>query len=207
MDVNGGVLASAREYDIAAATAITAGAVVKMADGLVVLAAAGETGPILGYAGENHTGTEDALNPRSNGTKIMVQDAPGAVAESPAPVLTASGGTTNTVTADGMAAFAADAFKGGYLKGPDGVSRRVTASAVAAGVLTLTLATAGTAPVAGQKYTLYPPVGFAAGNLAAGRDKLVMTATAALPIQVIGRDEGRNMIWTVATKHLLAAGR
>lgn len=205
-DVNGGVLSSAREYDIAANTDVTAGMVVKIVDGLVVAVSVAETGAILGYAAENHGGADDALNQRANGTRILVQDSPAAVAESHAPTLTASGGTTTTVTVDAMAAFAANAFKGGYLKGPDGGVRLISASAVASGVLTLTVA-AGAAPVSGDKHVLFPPFGFNGGNLDAGKTKLVLTATAALPVQVIGRDEGRNMIWTAATKHQLAAVR
>lgn len=206
MDVNGGVIHSAREYDIAPATAVSIGQVVKLSAGLITPADAAETGAILGYAAENHTGEGDALNFRADGKKIIVWDAPAAVAESPAPVLTATGGTATTITVGGMAAFAADAFKGGCVKGPNGNVRRVTASAVASGVLTLTVE-AGEVPAENDRYMLFPPVGFTGGNLDAGKKKLILTATAALPLMVMGRDEINNMIWTVATKHLLAAGR
>lgn len=206
MDVNGGVLHSEREYDIAPETVVTVGQVVKLADGLVVPAEAGETGAILGYAAEAHTARNDALNPRADGKRIVVQDAPAAVAESPAPVLEATGGTETTITASGVAAFGADALKGGYVKGPNGHVRRVTASAVADSVLTLT-AEAGAAPTAGDKYVLFPPLGFSGGNLSADGRKIVLSATAALPLMVMGRDEVNDTIWTVATKHLLAAGR
>ena len=206
MDVNGGVLHSEREYDIAAETAVTVGQVVKLVDGLVVLAAAGETGSILGYAAENHAGKNDALNPRSDGGKIMVEDAPCAVAESVAPSVTASGGTATTITVDTMPAFAANAFKGGYVKDAEGKVRRITASAVASGVLTLTV-DAGAVAASGDGFIVFPPLGFNGGNLDAGRNKLTLSATASLSIQVVGRDEDRNMIYTVATKHMLAAGR
>ena len=206
MDVNGGVLHSAREYDIAPATAVAVGQVVKLSGGLVVPADAAETGAILGYAAENHPGTDDALNPRGMGKKIMVQDAPAAVAESPAPVLAATGGAETTITFGGMPAFAADVFKGGYVKGYGGRVRRIAASAAASGVLTLTVET-GEAPTAGERFVLFPPLGFVGGNLDAGRTKLTLTATAALPLMVMGRDEERDTIWTVAVKHLLAAGR
>lgn len=206
MDVSGAVLHSEREYDIAADTVVTVGQVVKLVNGLVAPAAVGETGAILGYAAESHMGADDALNLRATGTRITVQDGPGAVAESPAPVLTATGGTATTVTAGGVAAFAADAFKGGYVKGPEGHVRRVTASAVTGGVLTLTV-DKGSVPAAGEGFVLFPPVGFSGGNLSAEGTKLVLTATAALPIQVTGRDEDRTMIRTMAVKHLLAAGR
>lgn len=206
MDVSGAVLHSEREYDIAAETKVTIGQVVKLAAGLVVPALAAETGAILGYAAENHPGTEDALNPRANGRRIIVQDAPGAVAESPAPVVAASGGTATTITVANAPAFAADAFAGGYVMDAAGKVRRITNSAVASGTLTLTVEK-GDAPAAGDTFVLFPPAGFAGGNLDAQGRKLVLTATAALPIQVIGRNEGAGTIWTVATKHLLAAGR
>ena len=74
-NVDGGsVLQTARNYPIDAATVIDAGAVVKLSGGKVVLAAAAETGAILGIAAEFHSGTEDALNLRANGKEIVVTD-------------------------------------------------------------------------------------------------------------------------------------
>lgn len=206
MNVNGGVLHSEREYDIAPETAVVPGQVVKLSAGRVVAADVAETGAILGYAAESHTGREDALNPRAAGRKIVVQDGPAAVAESRAPVLTATGGTTTTLTAEGVAAFEADVFQGGYLKGPDGCVRQVTGSAVADGVLTLTVEE-GPAPVVGEGYALFPPLGFSGGNLSEDGRRIVLSGTAVLPVMVMGRDEGHGTIWTVATKHILAAGR
>lgn len=207
MDVSGAVLHSEREYDIAGSTAVTVGQVVKLADGLVVPAAAGETKAILGYAAEHHPGTSDALNRRANGTRIIVQDAPGAIAESPAPVITATGGTATTITtADATTIATEGAFKGGYVKDSGGRMRRITNSAVSGSVLTLTVES-GEVPVDGEAFVLFPPIGFSGGNLSADGRKLVLSATAALPLMVMGRDEVQNMIWTVATKHLLAAAR
>jgi len=206
-DVSGAVLHSTREYEIDAATKVVIGQVVKLAEGKVVPALAAETGAILGYAMENHPGTEDALNTRANGKRIIVQDAPGALAASPAPRVTATGGTETTITASGVAAFTANVFKGGFVKSlEDGLVREITASAVASGVLTLTVEK-GRAPVEGEEFVLFPPRGFVGGNLAADGRKLVLTATANLPLMVVGRDEANNEIWTVAVKHVLAAGR
>lgn len=206
MDVSGGVLHSEREYDIAPETAIVAGQVVKLSEGLVVAAAAAETGAILGYACENHPGTEDALNPRANGKRILVQDAPGAIAESPAPVLTATGGTATTITAACTVAFAADVFNGGYVKDKNGAVRRITDSAVGNSVLTLTVES-GDAPANGDQFTVFLPIGFSAGNLSSDGRKIVLSGTAALPLVVVGRDEIQDKIWTAATKHALAAAR
>ena len=52
----GSVLQTARNYPIDAATEVQAGAVVKLSAGKVVLAAAAETGGLLGIAAEIHSG-------------------------------------------------------------------------------------------------------------------------------------------------------
>ena len=62
--LDGGVHVSAREYDVAYNTAITEGQLVKLSEGLVVSAAANETGAVLGVAAENHSGAADVLDPR-----------------------------------------------------------------------------------------------------------------------------------------------
>lgn len=205
-DANGAVLHSAREYDIAPETAVVAGQVVKLVQGKVVPALAGETGAILGVADENHSGTPDALNERANGKKVLVKDAPAAVYACAAPRLTATGGTATTVTAANVAAFQANAFVGGFVKGPEGYLRAITASNVEGGTLTLTVEE-GEVPEAGMQYVLFPPAGFTGGNLSDDGTKLVLTGTAELPLQVVGRLEGENLIKLTAIKHLLAAGR
>lgn len=205
-DLNGGVLHSAREYPIAKETKISVGQVVKLAAGVVVPAAVGETGEILGYAAENHVGAEDALNERANGTVILVEDAPNAMAESAAPTITATGGTETTVTAAGVAAFAANVFKGGVIKGSDGAVRQITGSAVDGGTLTLTVEK-GEVPTAGDVFKMFPPVGFSGGNLSADGTKLVLSATANLSIMVVGKDVDRGTVHTMATKHFLANSR
>lgn len=204
-DVTGAVLHSSREYDIAPETAVTVGQLVKLSAGKVAAADKAETGAVLGVALENHSGTEDALNPRGAGKSILVADSPTAVLACTAPVLKATGGTSTTVTAS-AAAFAANAFKGGFIKGPDGVVREVTASSVASGVLTLTVEE-GAVPAEGDEITVFPPRGFSGGNLTEDGRKLVLSATAALPLVVMGRDEDKDEIRLVYTKHVLAAGR
>ena len=93
---DGGVLSSAREYDIAQTTDIKEGTLVKIAAGLVV-ACDGTSAPI-GVAAETHSGVADALNPRNDGTKILVHDAPDAIFRCAAPKAAATGGTATTVT-------------------------------------------------------------------------------------------------------------
>lgn len=203
MDLSGAVLHSEREYDIAVDTVINPGQLVKLTDGLVVAAAAGETGAVLGVAGENHHGAEDPLNPRANGKRIIVQDAPSAVFASPAPVLTAlSGGNATTVKFTGADGVGADAFKGGYIKDKTGHVRRITGSTDSSGSIDLTVES-GETVAEGDTFVLFPPVGFRKANLSSDGTKLIVTATAELPIQVVGRDEQKNEIWTAAVLHQL----
>lgn len=203
MDLSGAVLHSEREYDIAANTVISPGQLVKLTDGLVVAATAGETGAVLGAAAESHTGAEDPLNPRANGKRILVHDAPGAIFASPAPVLTAlSGGNATTVKFTGANGVGADAFKGGYIKDKTGHMRRISASTDSTGTISLTV-DSGETVAEGDTFVLFPPVGFRKANLSSDGTKLIVTATAELPIQVVGRDELRDEIWTAAVLHQL----
>ena len=210
-NVDGGTFASAREYDIAESTKIYAGQVVDLTAGLVTTHAAAGTGAILGVAAENHTGTPDAFNPRNDGKKILVYDAPHQVFRCPAPILEATGGSATTLTA--VCAGAADVYNGGYLKlvekaegstNTDAVGTivRITDFATADGTGTFTKASGGV-PFKGDKYALFMPVGFEGGNLSAGGEKIVVTATASIPLRVIGRIEETNEITVIATKHLL----
>lgn len=216
---DGGVLSSVREYDIAAATKINRGQVVKIADGLVVAAVAAETGRILGVAAENHSGVADALNPRENGTKILVWDAPDAIFACPVPTFTATGGFATTVTAALSAFTGSNAFKGGYLKliskgagstntDPIGTIKRITAYAYSSSTSTFTVESGATA-CSGDVYALFPQIGFVGGNLDIDASnnplgqKIVLTATANLPIKVIGRNEETDEIYVMANLHAL----
>ena len=213
--LDGGVLLSAREYDIAATTAIVEGQIVKLTSGLVVAAAAGETSAILGIAAENHSGVEDALDPRANGTKIVVVDDPETVMQCAAPQITAAaGGSATTIVAaeNNLAAFSANDLTGGYVQlvskadgstNEDAIGqvRRITSFASASSTLTVD---SGGTPTAGDVYAVYPPVGFAKGNLNETRTALVLTATANLSLKVIGHDRKLGKINLIAGKHLFA---
>ena len=163
---DGGVLSSAREYDIAQTTDIKEGTLVKIAAGLVV-ACDGTSAPI-GVAAETHSGVADALNPRNDGAKILVHDAPDAIFRCAAPRSAATGGTATTVTFSTLAAFADDDFIGGYLKlvkkgagstnaDAIGTVKRITDSAYATSgtVTTLTVASGATA-CEGDEFEIYP---------------------------------------------------
>ena len=114
----GSVLQTARNYPIDATTEIQAGAVVKLSAGKVVLAAAAETGGILGIAAEFHSGKEDALNLRANGEWIRVCDNPTLIFECAAPTIKAASGSATTIvpaTGDVDASAADDAFNNAVL--------------------------------------------------------------------------------------------
>lgn len=212
--VDGGVMLSCREYDIAPTTAITPGQVVCITEGLVTAAKAAQTTPILGIAGESHSGQVDALNPRANGNKILVYDDPDLISACKAPEGTATGGTATTVVIGGLAAFSADDFNGGYLKliskaegstntDAIGTCKRINDFAISDGTGTFTVDRGATA-AAGDVFAIYPPVGFAKGNLDTAGHALVLTATAALAIKVVGRKGDDIML--MAKKHVLGAG-
>lgn len=210
---DGGTEFSVREYDIAAATAIKKGSVVKISGGLVVNAVAGETGAILGIAYENHPGVADALDPRANGTKILVLDCQDAVFEVPAIEIEATGGSATTITTDDLGAYSADDWNGGFLKlvekaagstntDPIGAVKQITDYAYTSTgtVSTFTVASGGTA-ANGDKYELYPPVGLAKFNLDSEFLKLVATAVTSTVFKVVSRDMDRKVFHVKAVSH------
>ena len=213
--LDGGVHVSAREYDVAADAAINEGQLVKLSGGKVVSAVAAETGALLGVAAETHSGSADALDPRANGKKLLVIDDPDAVFQCAAPQVTASGGTSTTLVFTAGQYFSADDFNGGYVKlvskGDEstntdevGTVREITDYAVTASTSgTFTLASGGT-PNEGDVYAVFPPVGFAKGNLNSGKDGVVLTASASLPIRVVGTDVGFDKINVQIKKHAFA---
>ena len=208
-------MSSQKDYPIAVSTDIKQGQLVKLTGGLVVLAVVGETSAILGVAEENHTGTADTFNPRNNGTVIRVSDAPSTVFEAPAPRVTATGGSTTTMAATGIAALADDDFNGGFFKLVSKVAASTNTDSVgtvypitdytAATKLFTTTKTAGGAHTAGDIYEIYPPNGFGKGNLDAGISKLVLTATAALPIRSYGEDIERGVTYHIPSLHINAS--
>lgn len=213
--LDGDVLCSAREYDIAYNADIKEGQLVKLSEGKVVTTAAAETGALLGVAAENHSGTADALDPRADGTRIFVIDDPGAVYQCKAPEVTAASGSATTLVFTAGQYFAADDFNGGYVKlvskadesaNTDAIGkvRAITDFAVTASTSgTFTIESGGT-PGAGDVYAVFPPVGFAKGNLNADRDGIVLSASASLPLRVIGSDVGAGKINVMVKKHAFA---
>jgi hypothetical protein len=192
--------------------------VVKLVNGKVVLALVGETSPILGLAFEPHIGVGDALNIRSNGTRIKVIDAPQAIYECATPQSTATSGTTTTHCDTTIESFANSDFIGGYLKlmskgvistnnDPLGTIYTITGYTAATGTFTFTNMQGGAASgavTAGDIMFVFPPIAFAKGNLDANISNLVLTANAALPFRVANFDLVRNKIQLEASLHQLA---
>jgi len=203
-------MSSQKDYNIATTTDVKQGQLVKLVGGLVVPCAVGETTAILGICEENHTGTVDTFNVRNNGTSIRVSDSPTTVFEAPAPIATATSGSATTMAATGLAAFADNDFAGGFIKlvsktvasantDPIGKVYAVTASTAATKLFTV--ASGGT-HTAGDIYEIYPPTGFSKGNLDATIGKLVLTATAALPIRSYGEDTNRGVTYHIPSLHI-----
>ena len=199
------------EYEIATGTVIALNQVVKLTSNKVVVGLVGETSPILGTAAEAHSGAADTLNPRSTGLRIKVYDSPNQVFECAAPKSTATGGSTTTFVDSTVSGFADSDFVGGKLKliskvaastnlDPIGTVYDITGSTAATGTFTFA---ATTALVAGDVCQVFPPAGFAKGNLDTGISKLVLTASAALPLEIVGYDTARGVIRHKASLHQL----
>lgn len=205
-NAGGHVGLTAREYPVAADTAIAAGAVVKLSGGKVVLAAENESGAILGIAAESHPGREDAMNPRADGRAILVYDNPELIFECPAPAFAASGGTATTVTAAAaaVACTTADAFNGGVLLDEKGGVRSIADFASASGTATFTVPS-GAVAAAGERYRLFPPMGAVSVMALDGvtRSRLVLNGAGCSKIKVVGHDYERAMLRLMAVEHAL----
>ena len=213
----GSVLQTARNYPIDAATEIQAGAVVKLSAGKVVLAAAAETGAILGIAAEFHSGKEDALNLRANGTQILVCDNPTLIFECPAPTIKADSGSATTIvpaSGDVDAHAADDSFNNAILvlkskaassANTDAVGTQIVVTDYAKTGTVITKASGGT-PGAGDVYEVYPVIGAAIGGIASLGDKrlgISLKTVGATKIRCIGHDYERGTIKLMAIGHAL----
>ena len=217
-NAGGHVGLTAREYPIAAATAISEGQVVKLNAGLVVSATAAETNVILGIAAENHPGVSDPLNKRANGDKILVYDNPELIFECPAPVIAAASGSATTIVpknGDVAAAAADDAFNNSVLvliskaadsANTDFIGKQIPVTDYTASGTVITKASGGT-PSAGDEYEVYPKLGTAVGGIASldsdTKSVLVLTAKGATKIKCVGHDYARHMIRLMAVEHSL----
>ena len=213
----GSVLQTARNYPIDATTEIQAGAVVKLSGGKVVLAAAAESGGILGIAAEFHSGKEDALNLRANGEWIRVCDNPTLIFECAAPMIKAASGSATTIvpaTGDVDASAADDAFNNAVLvlrrkaassTNTDAVGTQIVVTDYAKTGTVMTKASGGV-PGAGDVYQVYPVIGAAIGGVASLGDKrlgITLKTVGATKLRCIGHDYERGTIKLMAIGHAL----
>lgn len=213
----GSVLQTARNYPIDAATVIDAGAVVKLSGGKVVLAAAAETGGILGIAAEFHSGKEDALNLRANGEWIRVCDNPTLIFECAAPMIKAASGSATTIvpaTGDVDASAADDAFNNAVLVLKSKAASSTNTDALGTQIVVTDYAKTGTVmtkasggvPGAGDVYQVYPVIGAAIGGVASLGDKrlgITLKTVGATKLRCIGHDYERGTIKLMAIGHAL----
>lgn len=215
--LDGGTLVSAREYDVASPTELVKGQVVKLFNGTVVSPTSSEDGAVLGVAAENHSGIPDPLDPRANGTKILVIDDPEAVFQCAVPEVAAVAGSTTTLEVAELKSFAEDDFNGGYVKlvkkaedstntDEIGTLRRIVdfapdAAPSTKGILTIER---GGAPCAGDVYALFPPLGFSKGKLNNTRTDLVLVGGNNLSLKVVGHDRALGKINIIFKKHFMA---
>lgn len=202
--LDGAVHCSAKEYDIAANTAIAEGQVVTLQFGLVVPMHPLDIGPILGISAETHSGQKDAFDPRADGTSVIVIDDPGIVMQCAAPKITVAEATKTAITPEfgQLACFWMFQMSGGYVKplSRGGAMRRI----VRQDGRTLVLEDSAAPPNAGDEYAVFPPVGFDRGILNGSGDALSLCSTADSPLRVIGRDERFNRINLMAKRHIFA---
>lgn len=213
----GSVLQTARNYPIDATTEIQAGAVVKLSGGKVVLAAAAETGGILGIAAEFHSGKEDALNLRANGEWIRVCDNPTLIFECAAPMIKAASGSATTIvpaTGDVDASAADDAFNNAVLVLKSKAASSTNTDALGTQIVVTDYAKTGTVmtkasggvPGAGDVYEVYPVIGAAIGGVASLGDKrlgITLKTVGATKLRCIGHDYERGTIKLMAIGHAL----
>lgn len=220
-DLSGGEIPVIREFDIATATAIEKGEVVKLdlATGLVV--AVGDTDqddPYLGVAAEEHTGVANTLNPRSNGLKIKVFCSPTAVFKcKPAIVSTADSGTvTNWVDGELVAGagFADDSFSGGFLKLtekaaastltiPVGWIGRIKDFTVAAGTIIMETGALVGAASADDKALLFPPPVSYGWDLNSDGTNIDLKAKGGETIRIIDVDPELEYVYFILRLHQL----
>ena len=200
-NAGGHVGLTARNYPISADTNLKA-------------AGAAETGAILGIAAEDHPGSADVLNPRANGVVIKVYDSPELIFECPAPLITAASGSATTIvpaSGDVASTVADDGYNNSVLEliakaaestNTDPVGKRITVDDYTKSGTILTKASGG-APSAGDRYRMFPALGSVICGLNSDRTRLLVSATGATSLRVIGHDFDRGMLRCMAVKHAL----
>ena len=155
-----------KEFEISKNMKIEAGGVIRCTtDGVLSHSAVGSC---IGVAAEDHSGKEDILNKRANGTKLRVDITKDAVYSVPAPRVTAVTGTKNSFTcaATGISNNLSNGYvvlvqKGENSENTDsvGVRRRIDSVTISSGTATFNV-TSGAKISQGDIYAIIPYVGF-----------------------------------------------
>ncbi len=201
-----------RELAIASSTAVKAGQLLAVTDGLAVLSAVNRTTAVAGVALENHSGTANAADPRAAGTRIRTAAGPHTVFAAEAPYFTVTSGSSTTAAATGLSAYSDDNLNGWTVMlrsktadstNPDPVGTVYSVTDFAASGKVLTLSGLGGAPAAGDTFWVFPSCGPLKALLTTGRDGLTVNGgtPVSLPLQVVGCDYDRREIHLTATLH------
>ena len=206
----GGNIPAIREFDIEENANVEAGEVVCAKSGVVDGTVKG--GVVLGVSEEPHTGKEDMLNSRSNGTKIRVNVTDG-VYEVDAKKLTASSNGTATTfvcSSDGLSTSASGAClvlveKAENSTNTDkiGTVRTVSACAVSSGTATLTIEN-GAATYKGDVYALIPALGTSLVLDTTKKTYAYVNSNTDVTLKCVGFDIDRTKVYVKLTNTIFA---
>ena len=198
-------------YPIATGTAVVAGQPVVITNGVVVAAAVDATAAILGVAAESHSGSSTSIYQSDFDLTINVYDNPAQIFEVNAPQITATSGSTTTIVATGLDAFADDAFNYGKAKliskvagstNTDALNTVYTISDYEASSNTLTINTAVGAVTAGDIFEIYPPLMFATFEFDSTVQYIDLSGDDGTMFKVVGYDTKRGTVQLMPTLHL-----
>ena len=195
-----------REFDVDPAEKFEAGQIVKCSpEGIIAKDA---IGTCLGVAAETHSGKEDILNERANGSKLRVDVTQGGVYAVSAPKLTASGKGTSTTfvcvadnistNLNGAKLVLVEKGEGSANTDSIGTVRKVSGVTIDSTTATFTLNAGGTAN-AGDVYMLIPPVGFS-GHVSDDKGGFVcIGSNTGVSLEVVGGNEKTGLLEVLIT--------
>ncbi len=206
----GGNTPAIKEFDIKADASVNAGEVVCAFDGVITENVNG--GTVIGVCEETHTGKEDMLNTRSNGTKVRVNVTDG-VYEAEAMKLCAIENGTETVFKCESAGLS-DAAVGGCLvlvekaRGSTntdkiGTARKITGITVNGETAAVTVEN-GAAAYAGDVYVLIPALGAKIKLNSAKNGYCFDNAQTDVTLSCVGFDTKRAKVYVKLTNTLFA---
>ncbi len=199
--IAGEIVPEARLFPIAKSTVVQDGVAVVISAGKVVKAGVTATA-LLGISAENHTanGSQLDLRPRD---KILVYCSKEQIYEVSAPTITATSGSKTTIGDTAMDASGTDdVFIGGIVKAITGTNKDSSKEITDSTKQLFTVESFDAAVVAGDKFMIFPPIGFKSCQLSANADGLDFgDETASFPLVVVGRDIERGKVFVKVCNH------